>query len=181
MTRPLSFVAALTAFALVSATPAHAALAAGAKAPDFTASGAEAGKQISYSLAEALKKGPVVLYFYPKANTGGCDLEAKLFSEASGDFKAAGGQIVGASTDNVATLVAYSAKADTCAGKFPVISADAKVVEAFDVKGMFPGIASRTTYVIAPGGEILLSHTGAPDTHQGRALEAVKAWKAKHP
>lgn len=180
MRRSIS-VAALAALALVSAAPAHAALAVGAKAPALATKGAEAGKQINFSLTDALKKGPVVLYFYPKANTGGCDLQAKLFSDATADFKAAGGQIVGASTDKVETLVAYSAKAETCGGKFPVVSADAKAVEAFDVKGMFPGITSRTTYVIAPGGDILMSHTGAPDTHQTKALDAVKAWKAKNP
>jgi peroxiredoxin len=179
MKRMFSFAAALAALSLVAA-PAYAALAVGAKAPALSTQGAEAGKQISFSLTDTLKKGPVVLYFYPKANTGGCDLQAKLFSDASADFKAAGGQIVGASADKVETLVTYSAKADTCAGKFPVVSADAKAIEAFDVKGMFPGITSRTTYVIAPTGEILMSHTGAPDTHQAKALDAVKAWKAKH-
>jgi peroxiredoxin len=99
---------------MLAAAPAHAALAVGAKAPALDAKGAQAGKTLNFSLEDALKKGPVVLYFFPKANTGGCDLEAKLFGEASADFAAAGATVVGASKDNVETLTTYSA--EKCAG-----------------------------------------------------------------
>ena len=171
--------ASVAALAMMSATTAQAALAVGAKAPALSVKGADAGKQIDYSLAEALKKGPVVLYFFPKANTGGCDLEAKLFGEASAEFAAAGVSVVGASKDNVETLTKYST--EKCASKFPVVSVDDKAVEAFDVKGMLPVITSRTTYMIAPDSTVLMSFTGAPADHPVKSLEAVKAWKAKQP
>jgi peroxiredoxin len=174
-----SLIAAVAALSMLAAAPAHAALAIGAKAPALDVKGAHAGKAVDFSLAESLKKGPVVLYFFPKANTGGCDLEAKLFGEASADFAAAGASVVGASKDNVETLTKYSA--EKCAGKFPVVSVGDKAVESFDVKGMLPVVTSRTTYVIAPDNTVLMSFTGPPAEHPVKSLEAVKAWKAKNP
>ncbi len=174
-----TILASVAGLAMLAAAPAHAALAVGTKAPALEVKGAQAGKTLDFSLADALKKGPVVLYFFPKANTGGCDLEAKLFGDASADFAAVGATVVGASKDNVETLTTYSA--EKCAGKFPVVSVGDASVAAFDVKGMLPIITSRTTYVIAPDSTVLMSFTGAPADHPVKSLEALKAWKAKHP
>ena len=85
--RKLLFGLSLIAFA---AAPANAALKQGAKAPDFVTTGAVGGKAFKIHLAEQLKKGPVVLYFFPKAFTSGCTAEAHAFSEAIEEFKKAG-------------------------------------------------------------------------------------------
>ena len=121
---------ALTA-ALLATAPVSAALAPGAKAPDFTTRGAIAGKVFQVNLAHQLKKGPVVLYFFPAANTKGCNAEAAAFAQAIPDFKAAGATVIGMSADTVETLTAFSAK--ECAGQFAVASAGPSVVEGYDV------------------------------------------------
>lgn len=176
----------LTAAAMLAAIPAAAALAPGAKAPAFTTRGALAGKVIDVSLAQQLKKGPLVLYFFPAANTGGCDVEAKTFADAIGDFRAAGASVVGMSTDTVDTLKTFSA--GKCAGKFPVASAGPRVVAAYDVDygkpvtingGPARQITKRTSYVIAPDGTILFEHTGGdPLPHVANTLKAVQDWRA---
>src|SRR4249919_3157576 len=116
----------LFAFAAASliAAPANAALKVGDKAPDFTTTGAVGGKEFRLHLAEQVKKGPVVLYFFPKAFTSGCTAEAHAFSEAIGDFKKAGAQVIGMSADNLAKLKEFSVK--ECRSAFPVASATAQ-------------------------------------------------------
>ena len=111
---------ALAASSLIAA-PATAALKVGTKAPDFTTTGAVGGKEFKLHLAQQLRKGPVVIYFFPKAFTSGCTAEAHAFSEAIGDFKKAGAQVVGMSADNLKTLHDFSAK--ECRSAFPVASA----------------------------------------------------------
>src|SRR5436190_23359780 len=103
------------------AVPAQAALPVGAKAPDFTTTGAVGGKEFKLHLDAQLKKGPVVLYFFPKAFTSGCTAEAHAFSESIGDFKKAGAQVIGMSADNLATLKDFSTK--ECRSAFPVATA----------------------------------------------------------
>src|ERR1700726_4140974 len=109
----------------VMTLPAFAALKEGDRAPDFSAKASLAGKEFSFSLADALKKGPVVVYFYPSAFTKGCDLEAHTFAEMKDQFDAAGATIIGVSADSIARLNQFSADPEYCAGKFPVAS-DAK-------------------------------------------------------
>ena len=104
------------------AQPAFAALKQGDKAPDFTAPASLAGKEFNFALKDALKKGPVVVYFYPAAFTGGCNLQAHTFSENSDKFAASGASIIGVSLDKVATLNQFSADPQYCAGKIPVAS-----------------------------------------------------------
>src|SRR5216683_398674 len=112
-----------------------AALKVGDKAPDFSARGSMGGKEFDFSLQEALKKGPVVVYFFPSAYTKGCDLEAHTFSQEKDKFDAAGASIIGVSADSIARLNRFAADPDFCAGKFPVASdADQKIIAAFSSK-----------------------------------------------
>jgi len=167
---------ALAAFSL-AASPATAALKVGAKAPDFTTTGAVGGKEFKLHLAQQLKKGPVVLYFFPKAFTSGCTAEAHAFSEAIGDFKKAGAQVIGMSADNLATLKDFSTK--ECRSAFPVASATAATQKAYDVAwAARPGITTRTSYVIDKKGRIVMVHDDLDfSQHVAKTLAAVKALK----
>jgi thioredoxin-dependent peroxiredoxin len=165
--------AAVTVASLVPATPAVAALAVGDTAPDFSTRGAQAGTIMTVKLSELLKKGPVVLYFFPSAFTD--TAESRDFAAHFEKFRAAGVSVVGMSRDSIDTLVRYSAEA--CAGKFPVASADESLVNAFDVNdgAMFN---TRTTYVIAPSGKIAFVHDDEdPTYHAPRALAFVQRMK----
>lgn len=164
------------------AVPALAELKPGAKAPDFTAQGFQAGKPINFSLAEARKKGPVVVYFFPAADTAGCNLEARMFAEATDEFKANGATVIGVTSGNLDKLAAFSADTEKCSGKFPVAAdPDAKIAGQYDATlAVRPGWSSRTSYVISPSGEILLGYNNlAPNDHVTQTLAAVKAFKAK--
>src|SRR6266699_6805722 len=119
--------------ALIS-LPVLAALKVGDKAPDFSARASLAGKEFNFSLENALKKGPVVVYFFPSAYTKGCDLEAHTFSQEKDKFDAAGASIIGVSADSIARLNRFSADPDFCAGKFPVASdADKKIAVSYSL------------------------------------------------
>src|SRR5450755_1053224 len=116
------------------ATPAFAALNAGDAAPDFTAAGSLGGKDFSFHLKDALKKGPVVVYFYPSAYTGGCNLQAHTFSINSDKFAAAGATIVGVSLDSISRLNDFSADPEYCAGKIAVASdADGRIAKSYNI------------------------------------------------
>src|SRR5947207_7688422 len=119
------------AVSTLAAAPAGAALKVGATAPDFTTTGAVGGKAFKLHLAHQLRKGPVVLYFFPKAFTTGCTAEAHAFSESIGDFKKAGAQVIGMSADNLATLKDFSVK--ECRNAFPVATATPAIQKAYDV------------------------------------------------
>src|ERR1700750_964284 len=139
------------------AAPASAALKVGDKAPDFTTTGAIGGKPFKVHLADQLKKGPVVLYFFPKAFTSGCTAEAHAFSESIGDFKKAGAQVIGMSADNLATLKDFSVK--ECRSAFPVATATPETQKAYDVAwSAHPGITTRTSYVIDRSGKVVMVH-----------------------
>jgi peroxiredoxin len=170
---------ALLAFG-VAATPALAALATGAKAPDFTAPASIDGKEFTYKLADALKKGPVVVYFYPKAFTKGCSLEAHEFAEATDQFKAMGATVIGVSRDDIATLDKFSTQ--VCQSKFPVASdKDGGIVKAYDVSLPVVAMSNRTSFVIAPDGKIAYVYSDLnAEKHVENALAAVKAWKDAH-
>jgi len=168
--------ALLLAAALVPAlaVPAAAELPVGAKAPAFTTRAALAGKDFGFSLAAALRKGPVVLYFYPKAFTQGCTLEANAFAEAMPQFKAAGASVIGMSNDDIATLKRFSR--EECRDAFPVGVAPPQVIGAYDVAMGNSGLASRTSYVIGQDGRIVLVHSNADYRgHVAKTLAAVRA------
>ena len=174
----LSLMLAATA-ALLPAGNAMAALAVGAKAPDFTTRGALAGKTFTLTLSHQLKRGPVVLYFFPKAFTPGCSAEAREFAENIDKFKAAGATVIGMSADPVDDLVSFSTKG--CAGKFPVASAGSTIISGYDVGlKMRPGMTDRTSYVIAPSGRIAFVHSEMNyANHVKSTLEAVQSMQAK--
>src|SRR4029079_4612925 len=144
--------------ATVLAFRADAALKPGDVAPDFTAQASLAGKPFTFSLAEALKQGPVVLYFYPAAFTSGCTIEAHNFAEATDQFKALGATVIGVSHDDIDTLNKFSVS--ECRNKFAVAAdADKKIMKAYDAQLFIkPDWAKRTSYVIAPTGEIIYSY-----------------------
>ena len=163
------------------AAPLYAALAPGAQAPDFTTQATLAGKPFSFSLADALKSGPVVLYFYPAAFTKGCTIEAHNFADATDKFKALGATVIGVSHDNIDTLNKFSVS--DCRNKFAVASdADQKITKAYDaVLAIKPEYANRTSYVIAPTGKIIYEYTAMdPDGHVEKTMAAVEKWKADH-
>ena len=167
---------ALTASALFTA-PAIAALKIGDKAPDFATTGAVGGKEFKLHLAEQLKKGPVVLYFFPKAFTSGCTAEAHAFSEAIGDFKKVGAQVIGMSADDLKTLHDFSAK--ECRSAFPVATATPEIQKGYDVAwAAHPGITTRTSYVIGKNGKVAMVHDDLNfSEHVAKTLAAVKALK----
>ncbi|BBD01609.1 MULTISPECIES: peroxiredoxin [Sphingobium] len=169
----------LAAAATLMSSNAMAALAIGTKAPDFTTRGAQAGKTFTLTLSHQLKRGPVVLYFFPKAFTPGCSAEAREFAENIDKFKAAGATVIGMSADPVDDLVAFSTK--ECAGKFAVASAGPAIVTGYDVAlKMRPGMTDRTSYVIAPSGRVAFVHSEMNYAeHVKSTLAAVQAMKGK--
>ncbi|HMN71272.1 MAG TPA: peroxiredoxin [Rhodoblastus sp.] len=156
---------------------AQAALPVGANAPDFRIQGALAGKDFSFSLADALKKGPVVVYFYPKSFTSVCTEEAHLFAEAAGDFVALGASVLGVSGDDIETQRKFSSL--ECRDKFAVgADADRAVMKAYDVGGRSP-YAARVSYVIAPDNRILsVVSSSEAQPHIEGALQTLRAWRA---
>jgi len=181
MPRPilsLALAAGIAAFA----APAFAALGVGAHAPDFTAPAYLAGKPFTYKLTDALKKGPVVVYFFPAAHTPGCNLEAHLFSEAIDKFKAEGATVIGVTAGNTGELADFSRETEHCGGKFPVAADQgAKIAASYDaVLDKKPEWSNRTSYVIAPDGSIAAAHSELnPGQHVKTMLDAVKALKTK--
>lgn len=159
-----------------------AALQQGAKAPDFTLNAAQGGKPFSLSLKQTLKKGPVVLYFFPAAFTPGCTMEAHLFAESSDDFNRLGARVVGVTAGNIERVAEFSKS--ECREKFAV-AADpgAKIAAKYDTllqRPNQPTISNRTSFVIAPNGTILLSYTDSkPQAHIEKTMAAVRAWKAR--
>lgn len=166
---------------LAVALPVLASLDIGAKAPDFTTEASLAGKEFTFSLKEALAKGPVVLYFYPAAFTSGCTVEAHKFAEATEQFNALGATVIGISKDDIATLNKFSVS--ECRNKFAVAADPGlKIAESYDSKIPVVGYANRTSYVITPDGAISYVYSAmSPDKHVENTLAAIKAWKAAHP
>lgn len=173
-----SLAAAVLALA-AAAAPALAALNAGQTAPDFSAQASMGGKVFTFNLADALKKGPVVLYFYPAAFTKGCTIEAHTFADAMDQFKALHATVIGVSHDTIDTLNKFSVS--ECRSKFPV-AADPSltVAKQYDaVLPQAPTYANRTSYVIAPDGKILATLTDLthPQQHVNNALAVLKQYE----
>ena len=182
------------AFAALFAAPSFAALKVGDTAPDFTATASLGGKDFTFHLKDALKKGPVVVYFYPSAYTGGCDLEAHTFAENHEKFDAAGASIIGVSADNLERLNQFAADPNFCAGKFPIASDESlKIANSYnlkttpgkagakDVRGVEigHGFIERVTFVVGKDGKIAAVMSSAddgikPDEHVFKSLAMVE-------
>jgi len=180
--RRLAQAASLIAALALPFGAAHAALAVGAKAPTFDTRASLAGKDFDFNLTSALKKGPVVLYFFPKVFTQGCTVEAHEFAEASDDFAKMGATVIGMSADPIEEVNKFSVM--ECRNKFAVGVATPDMIKKYDVAlimASLTGRSNRTSYVIAPDGKIVYAYTAlSPAGHVSGALDAVKAWKAKH-
>jgi peroxiredoxin Q/BCP len=171
-------IAGLGVAALLIASPALAALKVGDKAPDFTATAALAGKDFQFTLNKALKKGPVVLYFFPAAYTSGCTAEAHEFAEATPEFEKLGATVIGVTAGNVDRIKDFSK--EHCRDKFAVAAANADLVKSYDVVlSQKPEWSNRTSYVIAPDHKILLAYTdGNFAGHVTQTMDTVKAYQA---
>ena len=180
--------AAVAAIAISS--PAFAALAVGAKAPEIKAKAFENGNPSDFDLQQALKKGPVVLYFFPGAFTPGCNVEAQQFAASIDKYKAAGAQVVGV-TGGFGTSARKSAaeggleqavkdfSTEHCNGKFPVAAVNADTIKAYNVElTQRPGWSNRTSYVIDKSGNIVLAFENlSPEGHVDKTLAAVEGLK----
>jgi len=156
---------------------AHAALKPGDAAPEFKTTAALAGKPFAFDLAEALKKGPVVVYFFPKAFTRGCTIEANAFAEATPQFAALGARVIGISHDDIDTLKRFSTEA--CRDRFAVGSDPrGQTIKAYDAASLLPGVANRISYVIGQDGRVVFTHEGSnPLKHVEETLKAVQRLK----
>jgi peroxiredoxin Q/BCP len=185
---------------VLASTPSFAALKQGDSAPDFKAQASLAGKEFTFSLHDALKKGPVVVYFYPAAFTGGCNLQAHTFAENHDKFAAAGASVIGVSLDSIARLNDFSADPQYCAGKLPVASDEkGEIAKSYDIKitDSYKGqaiasmkdsrgneighnTAERTTFIVTPDGKIAATIGGiAGDANAEQALAAVQKMASK--
>jgi thioredoxin-dependent peroxiredoxin len=165
--------------ALAAPSSVWAALDIGDRAPNFSIPAALGGNVFTFSLADQLAKGPVVLYFFPLAFSEGCSLEAHQFAEATAQFQALGASVVGVSTDDIDTLSKFSTQ--TCQSKFAVASDQSKkVITSYDaVMRQQPDYANRISYVIAPNGSVVYNYVNLnPERHVERTLRALKEWAA---
>ena len=176
-----ALITAAAALAAASMAPAaHAALQPGDKAPDVDTDAALGGKPFRFRLADALARGPVVLYFFPKAFTKGCTIEAHQFAEATPRFNELGATVIGVSNDDLETLKRFSIEA--CRDKFAVASdPDSKLIRAYDAKLAFmPGAADRISYVSDRDGRIAYAYAAMnPEGHVTNTLKAVEEIAAR--
>ena len=173
---------AAAAIAVAAAAPAMAALAVGAPAPDFRADGSLGGEPFKFHLAEALKKGPVVLYFFPAAFTSGCTIEAHNFAEAADKFNAMGATLIGVTAGNVDRIAEFSKL--ECRSKFPVAGDPSlSIAKSYDATlALFPGHSDRTSYVIGTDGKISAVYSNLSAQHHVEdMLDGVTKWRAAHP
>jgi peroxiredoxin Q/BCP len=169
----------------LAGAPALAALPVGAAAPTFTAQASLGGKVFTFNLADALKKGPVVLYFYPAAFTPGCTIEAHEFADAMADYQKLHATVIGVSRDDIDKLNKFSVS--ECRSKFPVAAdGDGHITAAYDAALQLPAamggraVSNRTSYVIA-GGKVIYEYTSLdPSKHVQNTMDAVKGWDAAH-
>lgn len=189
MKKPRQLLTALLSFAIL--TPAMAALKAGDSAPEFKAQASFAGKADEYSLKDALRKGPVVVYFYPSAYTSGCNVQAHAFAVSYDKFAAAGATIIGVSLDSITRLNDFSKDPEYCNSKFPVASdADGRIAKSYDLSvkegraglkdtrgvDIDHGFAERTTFVVSPDGKVAATIGGmSPQANVDKTLEAVQS------
>jgi peroxiredoxin Q/BCP len=171
-----TFFSWLIVLGLASTAPASAALSTKSDAPVFTAQVAQGGVVSTFSLTEALERGPVVLYFFPQSCTAGCPAEAHDFADHIAAYKALGATVVGVSGDSIQTQEKFSTQ--ECRSKFLVASDPGlKIAKSYNavILGLY---ANRTSYVIAPDGKIMYTYTSLdPDQHVANTLAALRKLK----
>ena len=176
LTLGLAAALSITGLTLLPAR-ADATLSVGDRAPRFTAQAAQGGRRFPVNIQTLLRRGPVVVYFFPRAFTQGCTIESRAFAEAVPQFRAAGATVIGMSADDVATLQRFST--EECRGAFPMASATPEMIRQFDVS-LRDGITSRTSYVIGRDGKVRMVYTNMNYAeHVKRTLESVKAMKER--
>jgi peroxiredoxin Q/BCP len=173
--------AGLVLLGCVLAAPASAALKIGDAAPDFSAPAVLGDKEFTFSLSDALKRGPVVVYFYPKSFTRGCTIEAHEFAEAAQSFTEAGASLIGISADTIATQKEFSIQ--ECRNKFPVAADPTlSIIRGYDAASSADAVAERISYVIGPDGKILYAFSDrSPDKHVENTLAIVRQWRQAAP
>jgi len=181
--RPLFDAARLIVALALPLSACQAALPVGAKAPVFETQASLGGTNFGFSLAKALKKGPVVLYFFPAAFTKGCTVEAHEFAEATDDFARLGATVIGMAADPIEKLNKFSV--EECRNKFAVGVATPAMIDGYNVAlTSIPGMSGRTdrtSYVIAPDGKVIFVHSALGVAgHVSGTMAAVKAWHARH-
>lgn len=184
MTYPLRLAAIGFCITLAFASTSSAALKIGAQAPMFSAPAYLAGKPFTYKLADALSKGPVVVYFFPAAHTAGCNVEAHLFSEAIDKFQAMNATVIGVTAGNVDELADFSRETEHCGGKFPVAADNgAHIAKRYDATlALKPGWSDRTSYVISSDGAVVEAYSSpSPNGHVREMLEAVRGLNQSTP
>lgn len=172
-----ALLSAATSLTVWPTAPASATLAQGARAPDFTAPAAQGGRRFNVNLQALLRRGPVVIYFFPRAFTAGCTLESHAFAEATPQFRAAGATVIGMSGDDVETLARFSTEA--CRSRFAMASANAAIINGYDVRLGSSAATTRTSYVIAQDGTVALVHNDMnPNDHVRLTLAEVQRLRA---
>ena len=176
LTLGLAAALSITGLTLLPAR-ADATLSVGDRAPRFTAEAAQGGRRFPVNIQTLLRRGPVVVYFFPRAFTQGCTIESRAFAEAVPQFRAAGATVIGMSADDVATLQRFST--EECRGAFPMASATPEMIRQFDVS-LRDGITSRTSYVIGRDGRIVMVHNDMnPNDHVRSTLAAVQGLRRR--
>lgn len=174
--------AAVLACSMIGLPSAWAALPNGASAPEFKTQAAQGGDTFQFDLNDALRKGPLVLYFFPAAFTKGCTIEAHDFAEAVPEYEKLGARVIGISADSIDVLKPFSVS--ECQSKFPVAAdGDGKIMRAYDaVHDRNAERAQRISYVITPDRKVIYSYADSdPDKHVANTLEALRTWRAQHP
>jgi peroxiredoxin len=179
--RVLAFASAAVALTALAALPARAALEQGSTAPDFTAPAFMAGQPFTFNLNDALKKGPVVVYFFPAAYTPGCQIEAHLFAEAADEFKAQHATVIGVTAGKTDQLAKFSSDTQYCSGKFPMALDDgAKIAMTYKSTLAERPLSDRTSYVIGKDHKIAMVYSDLnPNDHVTKTMAAVKKLNGK--
>ncbi len=176
------FIAGIAVAAALVAAPAWSALPVGATAPTFNVQATQGGQVHPFNLAEKLRSGPVVLYFFPSAFTQGCTIEAHEFADHMDEFAAAGATVIGMTAGQTERLAAFSTS--ECRSRFPVAAASPELITQYQAAlAVRPSLSDRVTYVIDPSGHVIWSHVSTidPVSHVNGALAAVRAWRTAHP
>jgi thioredoxin-dependent peroxiredoxin len=181
--KSMSALAALAAIALTWSSASADATSStmpsvGSTAPEAVLQSVIGGKVESFDLLASAKTGPIVLYFFPKAFTSGCTIEARVFGQKLADFSKLGYTVVGVSADDIPTLTKF-ATAESAGQRF-VSDPTGKLINAFGIATEYHGqlYANRVTFVIGTDGKIEIAVVD--DVPQSN-IATTMAWAQQHP